>query len=151
MIQYPDEQGATKHVIIDTGKTFREGALRWLPRLGISSIDAIVLTHHYMDAAAGIDDVRGFQRLPFLSSTAAAATTGNSKDVIRRNAQPQYHRIPVPVHLSLLLFGLTRAISMVITQTKTRRLKRFSYDAKHHQWQADCPKGCGVVSSTFVS
>lgn len=49
-------------VIIDVGKTFREGALRWLPRYGIHGIDAIILTHQHMDAAAGLDDVRGFQQ-----------------------------------------------------------------------------------------
>ena len=99
LIQYPDEQGTMKHVIIDTGKTFREGALRWFPRLGISSIDAIVLTHHHMDAAAGLDDVRGFQRLSFPPppppQPQATARTSSAK-----NARPQYHRIPVPVHLS---------------------------------------------------
>jgi phosphoribosyl 1,2-cyclic phosphodiesterase len=50
-----------KNVIIDVGKTFREGALRWLPRNNIRSVDAIVLTHEHMDAAGGLDDVRGFQ------------------------------------------------------------------------------------------
>jgi phosphoribosyl 1,2-cyclic phosphodiesterase len=50
------------NVIIDVGKTFREGALRWLPKHSIRSIDAIILTHQHMDAAAGLDDVRGFQR-----------------------------------------------------------------------------------------
>jgi phosphoribosyl 1,2-cyclic phosphodiesterase len=50
-----------KNVIIDVGKTFREGALRWFPRYSVASLDAIVLTHHHMDAAAGLDDVRGFQ------------------------------------------------------------------------------------------
>jgi phosphoribosyl 1,2-cyclic phosphodiesterase len=48
--------------IIDVGKTFREAALRWFPSYGISSIDAIILTHEHMDAAGGLDDVRGFQQ-----------------------------------------------------------------------------------------
>jgi len=51
-----------KNVVIDVGKTFREGALRWFPVCGIKSVDAILLTHEHMDAAAGLDDVRGFQR-----------------------------------------------------------------------------------------
>jgi phosphoribosyl 1,2-cyclic phosphodiesterase len=55
-----------KNIIIDVGKTFREGALRWFPGKGISSLDAIVLTHHHMDAAGGLDDVRGFQSWEFL-------------------------------------------------------------------------------------
>lgn len=53
--------GRKTHVIIDVGKTFREGALRWLPDNGVACIDAIILTHHHMDASAGLDDVRGFQ------------------------------------------------------------------------------------------
>lgn len=55
-------EAVRKNVIIDVGKTFREGALRWLPATGIRSLDAIVLTHQHMDAAAGLDDVRGFQK-----------------------------------------------------------------------------------------
>jgi phosphoribosyl 1,2-cyclic phosphodiesterase len=51
-----------KNVIIDVGKSFREGALRWLPRHSIRTLDAIVLTHEHMDAAGGLDDVRGFQK-----------------------------------------------------------------------------------------
>lgn len=50
------------HILIDAGKTFREGALRWFPTRGITSLDGIILTHHHMDAAGGLDDVRGFQK-----------------------------------------------------------------------------------------
>jgi phosphoribosyl 1,2-cyclic phosphodiesterase len=53
------------NVIIDVGKAFREGALRWLPEVGATQLDAIILTHQHMDAAAGLDDVRGFQRWKF--------------------------------------------------------------------------------------
>ena len=53
-----------KTVVIDVGKTFTENALRWMPRHGLKSIDAIVLTHEHMDAIAGLDDLRGCQRLP---------------------------------------------------------------------------------------
>jgi phosphoribosyl 1,2-cyclic phosphodiesterase len=56
-----DPQQFRRNVLIDAGKTFREGALRWFPVHGIRSLDAIVLTHQHMDAAAGLDDVRGFQ------------------------------------------------------------------------------------------
>ena len=54
-----------KNVIIDVGKTFREGARRWLLVHGIRSLDAIVLTSQHMDAATGLDDVLGFQRNHF--------------------------------------------------------------------------------------
>jgi phosphoribosyl 1,2-cyclic phosphodiesterase len=53
------------NVIIDVGKTFRESALRWLPEVGATQLDAIILTHQHMDAVAGLDDVRGFQRWTF--------------------------------------------------------------------------------------
>ena len=67
--------------IIDVGKTFREGALRWFPYFGIGSLDAIILTHHHMDAMGGLDDVRGFQKLlPFLP--------GSTRP--RRNPMPLY-------------------------------------------------------------
>ena len=50
-----------KNVIIDVGKTFREGALRWMPHHGIYHLDSIVLTHEHADAFLGLDDLRGFQ------------------------------------------------------------------------------------------
>ena len=37
-----------RNVIIDVGKTFREGAIRWMPSHGIYNVDAIVLTHEHM-------------------------------------------------------------------------------------------------------
>jgi phosphoribosyl 1,2-cyclic phosphodiesterase len=55
------ESNRRQNVVIDVGKTFREGAIRWLPKYHIHSVDAIILTHQHMDAAAGLDDVRGFQ------------------------------------------------------------------------------------------
>ncbi len=51
-----------KNIVIDVGKTFRETALRWFPIHSVKSLDAIILTHHHMDAVAGLDDVRGFQQ-----------------------------------------------------------------------------------------
>lgn len=53
-----------RNVIIDVGKTFREGALRWMPHHGIYNIDGIVLTHEHADAILGLDDLRGFQIAP---------------------------------------------------------------------------------------
>lgn len=55
-----ENDDSLKHVVIDVGKTFREGALRWMPKHN-TSIDAIVLTHGHFDAIGGLDDVRGFQ------------------------------------------------------------------------------------------
>jgi phosphoribosyl 1,2-cyclic phosphodiesterase len=56
-----------RNVIIDVGKTFREGALRWMPHHGIYHIDGIVLTHEHADAILGLDDLRGFQIAPYMN------------------------------------------------------------------------------------
>lgn len=58
--------GEYKNVIVDVGKTFREGAIRWMPLHSIYSVDAIVLTHEHADAILGLDDLRGFQRSPYM-------------------------------------------------------------------------------------
>ena len=84
LISQCDSTGNCKNVIIDVGKTFREGALRWFPERGITSLDAIVLTHEHMDAVAGLDDVRGFQKY-------------EDTDPVK-HGRPK--AVPVPVHLS---------------------------------------------------
>ncbi len=71
--------GELRNVIIDVGKTFREGAIRWMPRHGIFSIDGIVITHEHADAMMGLDDLRGFQQ----------GVYGHSKNS-RSNALPVY-------------------------------------------------------------
>ena len=44
-------KGASKHktVVIDVGKTFTESALRWMPQWGLTTIDAVVLSHEHME------------------------------------------------------------------------------------------------------
>ncbi|KAI9915404.1 hypothetical protein PsorP6_008120 [Peronosclerospora sorghi] len=49
------------NVLIDCGKTFREAALRLFPKLGISAVHSLVLTHDHADAMLGIDDLREVQ------------------------------------------------------------------------------------------
>jgi len=63
-----NNKSAVRNVIIDVGKTFREGAIRWMPHHGIYSIDGIVLTHEHADAVLGLDDLRGFQISPYMVS-----------------------------------------------------------------------------------
>lgn len=100
-----------KTVVIDVGKTFTENALRWMPSHGLTTIDAVVLSHEHMEwvicngflflfalnpfltivvcfrycysAIGGLDDLRGFQALH------------------TRNAQTGLpEQTPVSVHLS---------------------------------------------------
>jgi phosphoribosyl 1,2-cyclic phosphodiesterase len=61
LIQFQDDNNKTRNIVIDVGKTFRETALRWMPPHQVQSLDAVILTHHHMDAVAGLDDLRGFQ------------------------------------------------------------------------------------------
>mmetsp|Transcript_7733 Transcript_7733/g.14588 ORF Transcript_7733/g.14588 Transcript_7733/m.14588 type:complete len:334 (+) Transcript_7733:1162-2163(+) len=75
------QQNELNNVIIDVGKTFREGALRWMPLHGIYHIDGIVLTHEHADAILGLDDLRGFQmayspkeKSSLLSSSSSSST-----------------------------------------------------------------------------
>lgn len=48
-------------VLIDCGKTIREASMRHFPKLAVSNIDAIVLTHGHADAILGLDDARDIQ------------------------------------------------------------------------------------------
>ena len=90
----------TKNVIIDVGKTFREGALRWLPRHQIRSIDAIVLTHQHMDAAGGLDDVRGFQKyVPRQQQQQQQLDQKNSKEK-KASLHVDFRQVPMPLFLS---------------------------------------------------
>ena len=84
---------ATKdgNVIIDVGKTFREGALRWLPKNQIRSIDAIILTHEHMDAAGGLDDVRGFQKY---------VRTSSNEEGEEDRFHVNFTQVPMPLFLS---------------------------------------------------
>lgn len=38
-----------KTVVIDVGKTFTENSLRWMPPHGLTTIDAVVLSHEHME------------------------------------------------------------------------------------------------------
>ena len=71
-----------RNIIFDVGKTFREGALRWMSHLDVNTtLDAVVLTHHHMDASGGLDDLRGFQG-------------------IQRDDDDNWSRIPIQVYMS---------------------------------------------------
>ena len=82
-----DSLDPLKTVVIDVGKTFREGAIRWMPTNGVQSVDAIVLTHEHADAVLGLDDLRGFQRGPMVW-----------------NGDGPSPRVPIPVFLSDICF-----------------------------------------------
>eukprot|EP00571_Detonula_confervacea_P014518 CAMPEP_0172307318 /NCGR_PEP_ID=MMETSP1058-20130122/8211_1 /TAXON_ID=83371 /ORGANISM="Detonula confervacea, Strain CCMP 353" /LENGTH=319 /DNA_ID=CAMNT_0013019463 /DNA_START=331 /DNA_END=1286 /DNA_ORIENTATION=+ len=81
------KETSPKTVVIDVGKTFTESALRWMPTHGLTTIDAVVLSHEHMDAIAGLDDLRGFQ-----SQLAQPVRNAGS------NALPEQK--PLSVHLS---------------------------------------------------
>eukprot|EP00980_Cylindrotheca_fusiformis_P015183 scaffold4204_cov140-Cylindrotheca_fusiformis.AAC.2 len=82
--KWDEKEQKLRNIVIDVGKTFREGALRWFPEFGIESLDAIVITHHHMDAAGGADDIRNVQPL----------------DMAERKRSGRLQRLPTPVYLS---------------------------------------------------
>lgn len=85
---YDEHSNRYKNIIIDVGKKFRETALRWFPINGVESLDAIILTHHHMDAAAGLDDIRGFQVVQWVTEDEAKdenePVNGTNKIVINQ-------------------------------------------------------------------
>ncbi|CAJ1965770.1 unnamed protein product [Cylindrotheca closterium] len=81
---FDSEAQKMRNVVIDVGKTFRETTLRWFPIHNIQSLDAIVITHHHMDAAGGADDLRNFQLV--------------DQDVYQKTGQ--LVRLPTPVYVS---------------------------------------------------
>ncbi|GBG78314.1 hypothetical protein CBR_g26343 [Chara braunii] len=61
VIRFAHEDGRSRFILIDAGKTFREQVIRWFPRCDVARVDAILLTHHHADAVLGLDDVRDVQ------------------------------------------------------------------------------------------
>lgn len=56
------EDGRTRYVQIDAGKTYRESIDRWFLEHDIPQIDAFVITHDHADAMFGLDDARMVQK-----------------------------------------------------------------------------------------
>ncbi|GMF54130.1 unnamed protein product [Phytophthora fragariaefolia] len=46
------------NVLVDCGKTFREAVLRIFPRIGVSAVHSVLLTHDHADACLGLDDLK---------------------------------------------------------------------------------------------
>lgn len=61
VVRYRHPDGSWRHFSFDAGKSFNESVNRWLPRYGVPTLDAVVLTHGHADAVLGLDDLRGLQ------------------------------------------------------------------------------------------
>lgn len=58
LIQAEGHYGSRVNIVIDAGKSFYEACMQWFPKFGVTTLDAVVLTHSHADAVAGLDDLR---------------------------------------------------------------------------------------------
>ena len=58
LIRYRSPDGTAKNVAIDVGKFFYHSAIDLFPKLGVPSMDGVILTHQHADAVGGLDDLR---------------------------------------------------------------------------------------------
>lgn len=58
LIRYRSPDGSSRNIVIDVGKFFYHSAIEWFQKLGVPSLDAVILTHQHADAAGGLDDLR---------------------------------------------------------------------------------------------
>lgn len=60
-VVFEGPDGSRKCVMVDAGKTMRHACLDQLPQFGVSSVNALLLTHGHADAVLGLDDIRDLQ------------------------------------------------------------------------------------------
>ena len=80
-----------RHILIDCGKTFRDVVLRVLPALGVTTLDAVLLTHAHADAIGGLDDLRDVSpraRLPVYASEPTFRRCTAAFDYLVREGAP---------------------------------------------------------------
>lgn len=58
LIRFRAPDGSPKNIAIDVGKFFYQSAIEWFPRVGVPSLDGVILTHQHADAVGGLDDLR---------------------------------------------------------------------------------------------
>ncbi len=58
LVQTEGHYGKPVNIVVDAGKSFYEACMQWFPKFGVSTLDAVVLTHAHADASAGLDDLR---------------------------------------------------------------------------------------------
>lgn len=60
-VVFEGHDGSKKCIMVDAGKTMRHACLDQLPQFGVSSVNALFLTHGHADAVLGLDDIRDLQ------------------------------------------------------------------------------------------
>lgn len=60
LVEWTDEEGSERAVLIDAGPDLRQQALRHADGRGLHRLDAILFTHNHVDHTFGLDEVRRF-------------------------------------------------------------------------------------------
>ncbi|KAM0792027.1 hypothetical protein ACM66B_006254 [Microbotryomycetes sp. NB124-2] len=84
VLRIPQADGTEKTVLIDAGKTFRQQALKYFPKLGLRKIDACILTHGHADAIDGLDDLRAWTIGSAIEKTIPVYTTSTTFEQLSR-------------------------------------------------------------------
>lgn len=77
-VTYLDSEQKKRCLLVDVGKTMRDGCLKLLPKHDIHEVNGIILTHGHADAIFGLDDARDLQRCESVEVADATSPTGFS-------------------------------------------------------------------------
>jgi phosphoribosyl 1,2-cyclic phosphodiesterase len=103
---FNDQSGVRRCVVVDVGKTMRDGCLRLFPRYGVEEVAGIILTHGHADAIFGLDDARDLQLSEHISVKNDAGVEAVGFKILSG---------PLPVYLNNETMGTVRQVFNYLT------------------------------------